>query len=272
MPFATVIHAIRDPRRRGLMLDITVFIFSLFMFHLLGRISRSFIDLAETDSTSKLLIGLFFTALLLLQPWGPLLKRRPFHSRQPGFGSGPENLAGCWVAVLVFCYLIMMMIVAGAGSTMITEVLFDRGETGATIGVLGFFALLACAVLNVVLFVRFFVPPKRPARWVFSNSPRAESIGDVSIFLNVILLQIVWGAVMSSAIFWEVVIKTPLGPPNSATAILGRFIVIAVVALMIYIPPRVFFLIEQKHRRLAWLTMTVANLPIILRALLATHP
>lgn len=265
----TVIHAIMDPRRRGLILDIAVFVFSLILFHLLGRISRSFIDQAETDGTAKLLIGLFFVTLLLLQPWGPLLKRRPFHARHPGFGSGPENLAGCWIKVLVFCYLIMMMIVAGAASTMVTEVLLAGGET---IGVLGFFAGLACAVVNVVLFVRFFVPPKRPTRWAFLNSPFAEGIGDISIFLNVILLQIVWGAVMSSDLFWEIVIKTPLGPPNSATAIMGRFIMIAVVALMVYIPPRVFFLIEQKHRRIAWLTMTFANLPIILRALLATHP
>ncbi|MEO6391236.1 MAG: hypothetical protein ABIP75_05235 [Pyrinomonadaceae bacterium] len=265
----TVIHAIMAPRRRGLMLDIAVFVFSLTLFHLLGRISRSFLDQAETDGTAKLLIGLFFVGLLLLQPWGPLLKRRSFHARHPGFGTGPENLAGCWIAVLVFCYLIMMMIVAGAASTMVTEVVLSGGET---IGVLGFFAGLACAIVNVGFFVRFFLPPKKLSRWAFLNSTRAEGIGDISIFLNVIMLQIVWGAVMSSAIFWEVVIKTPLGPPNSLTAILGRFIVIGGVALMVYIPPRVFFLIEQKHRRIAWLTMTIANLPIILRALFATHP
>ena len=265
-------HAIMAPRRRGLMLDIAVFVFSSLLFLLLGRISRSFIEQAETDGTAKLLIGLFFIGLLLLQPWGPLLKRRRFHARHPGFGSGPENLAGCWIAVLVFFYLIMMMIVAGAGSTMNSEVVLARGETGATAGVIGFFAGLAIAAVNVVLFVRFFVPPKKPARWACWNSPRAEAVGDISIFLNVIVLQIVWGSVMSSELFWEIVIKTPLGEPNSATAIFGRFLVIAILALMVYIPPRVFFLIEQKHRRIAWLTMTFANLPIILRALLATHP
>jgi hypothetical protein len=267
---ATVLNWITDPRRRGLVLDLAVFLFNLILFYLLGRISQGFIDLAEYDASAKLAIGLFFVATLFLQPWGPLLKRRSFHARHPGFGGEKESLAGCWVAPITFTYLIMMLIIAGAASIMITEVLFGGNDLGATLGPLGVLGGLAWAVFIAVLFVRFFLPPKKTAKWVFLTSPAAERLGDITIFLNVLFLQIVWASVMSSALFWEVVINTPLGKPNSPTAIFGRFVVIAVVALMVYIPPRIYFLADQRHRRMAWITMLLANLPIILRALLAT--
>jgi hypothetical protein len=178
-------------------------------------------------------------------------------------------LAGCWVAVIAFCYLIALVIIAGAASTMISEVVLAGNPVAGTVAPAAFLMGVGWSIGCTVVFVRFFLPPKGPAG-PFRDFRRAEGLADLSIYLNLILLQIVWGAVMSSAIFWEVVIKTPLGPPNSWTAILGRFIVLAVVALMVYLPPRIFFLLEQRRRRLAVLTMLLANLPIILKALLAT--
>jgi hypothetical protein len=266
---AAVIRRLWDPRYRGWLLDAVALLSSLILFYLLGRISRTFVLQAEHDATAKLLIGIFFVALLLLQPWGPLLKRRPFHARHPGFGSSGNDLAGCWVVVIALAYLVMMLIVGGAASSMISETIFAGSSGGESIGVLGVLLGLAWSVFTVVLWVRFFFSPKKPTRIAFLNSPRADGLADLSIFLNVIFLQILWGNVMASSIFWEVVLNTPLGKPNSITAIAGRFIVIAVVALMVYFPARIFSLVEQKQRRWAWLTMVVANLPIILKALLS---
>jgi hypothetical protein len=260
---------VRDPRYQGLWADLAVFVASLVLFQLLGSLSREFILRAESDPRAKLAVGLFFLAVLLLQPWGPWLKRRPFHQRHPEPGQQKDSLAGCGVGLIAFCYLIALIIIAGAASTMISEVVLAAYPAGETIAPAAFLVGVAWAIGCAVVFVRFFLPPKKPGLG-FLGAARTEAWADLSIYLNLILLQIVWGAVMSSAIFWEVVIKTPLGRPNSWTAILGRFIVLAVVALMVYLPPRIFFLLEQRRRRWAVLTMLVANLPIILKALLAT--
>lgn len=266
MNVRSVLRSLGDPRYQGWWADLLVFITTLVAFHLLGMLSREFVLRAEADSTAKLAIGLFFLAILLLQPWGPWLKRRGFHQRHPGFGQAKDSLAGCGVAFIAFFYLIAMIIVAGAGSTMVSEVLFT-GNSGGSVGVAAFLVGVVWAVGCAVAFVRFFLPPRKPAG-SFLASPRAEAIADLSIYLNLILLQLVWGAVMASKLFWDVVINTPLGKPNSASAIIGRFIMVAVVALMVYLPPRIFFLVEQRRRRLALVSMLVANLPIILKALL----
>lgn len=269
MAAPTASSILRDPRYRGMVADIAVFVASLIAFYLLGKLTREFVLLAETNSSAKLGIGCFFLTVLLLQPWGPLLKRRPFHARHPDFGSSKESLAGCWVAAIAFFYLIALMLIAGAASSMITEVVLADRPSAETVGVVGFLVGLGWAIGSAVVFVRFFLPPKTPARSEVDQA-RSEGIADLILLVNLILLQIVWGSVMASNLFWEVVIKTPLGRPNSWTAILGRFIVLAVVAMMVYLPPRIFFLVEQRRRRMALLTMLLANLPIILKALLAT--
>jgi hypothetical protein len=61
-------------------------------------------------------------------------------------------------------------------------------------------------------------------------------------------------------------LSTPLGRPGSFTDILGRFIVIGTLALLVYFPGRIFYLVEDRRRKVAWVTMLLANLPILLRA------
>lgn len=265
----TAIHFLRDPRFRGTVADIAVFVCSVLAFFLLGKLVRQFVLLAEANNSAKLAVGCFFLAVVLLQPWGPGLKRRPFHARHPKFGSEKDSLAGCWVAAIAFFYLIAILLVAAAASSMITEVLLRDSSAAETVGVLGVLAGLAWAVACAVIFVRFFLPPKRPAK-SSTDLNRTAAAADLILLVNLIFMQIIWGSVMSSSIFWEVVIKTPLGKPNSFTAIIGRFIVLAVVALMVYLPGRIFFLVEQRRRWLAALTMVLANLPVILKALLTT--
>lgn len=265
----SVLSLLRDPRYQGWWADLAVFVATLIAFHLLGMLSREFVVRAETDATAKLAIGLFFLAILLLQPWGPWLKRHPFHRRHPRPKESKESLGGCGVAILACFYLFALVIIAGAAATMISEVTLAANPSAGGIAAGGVLVGVAWAIGCIVLFVRFFLPPKKRAG-SFRSSPQAEVVADIAICLNLIMLQLVWGAVMSSALFWQVVIKTPLGAPNSFSAILGRFIVLAVVALMVYLPPRIFFLLEQRRRRWAVLSMLLANLPIILKALLTT--
>ncbi len=42
------------------------------------------------------------------------------------------------------------------------------------------------------------------------------------------------------------------------------------IALLIYFPPRMFYLAEDIHRRRTWVTMLLANSPVIVRVLIGT--
>ena len=91
------------------------------------------------------------------------------------------------------------------------------------------------------------------------------------MFLNVICLQILWNCLTAATSFWQHMISTPLGNPGSFTDILGRFIVIGTLALLVYFPARIFYLAEDKNRKITWLTMLLANSPLILRAIVASR-
>jgi hypothetical protein len=53
-------------------------------------------------------------------------------------------------------------------------------------------------------------------------------------------------------------------------SIIGRLAMFIFSALLIYFPPRLFYLAEDGKRPVVWLTMLLANLPVILRILLVT--
>jgi hypothetical protein len=75
----------------------------------------------------------------------------------------------------------------------------------------------------------------------------------------------------ASASFWETLTGTPLGEPGSFTDLLGRFIIIGALALLVYFPGRIFYLVEDRRRKITWLTMLLANLPLIVRAVFASR-
>lgn len=48
---------------------------------------------------------------------------------------------------------------------------------------------------------------------------------------------------------------------NSLT---GRLYIACIAALLVYFPPRIFYLVIDQHRKITWLMMLLANLPLIL--------
>ena len=50
----------------------------------------------------------------------------------------------------------------------------------------------------------------------------------------------------------------------------GRLFFLCFIALLIYFPPRMFYLAEDINRRRTWLTMLLANSPVIIRVLIGT--
>ena len=262
-------RAILAPRNRGILLDVLVFLISLTLMRALTIFAMSLVNEAETDALAKGAVGLFFAGLLFLQPLGPILKRWSFHQR---FKFKTDSAAGCLLIWFMFVYLTMMLLISGAAVIILSEAIFEKGQMAADIGLLFILGGFVLSIANTVFIYRYFLRPKKEPRWKFLMMPQAALLGDVLMFLNVICLQILWNSLTVSKLFWEVLLSTPLGGKHGTFAeILGRFIAIGALALLVYFPARIFYLAEDKNRKLTWLTMLLANLPLILRAVFATR-
>ena len=250
------------PENRGILLDLVVFLLNLTLMIALTRLTKNLVNDADTDNSAKALIGLYFAGLFFLQPLGPVLKRWSFH-QQSKFDT--DSVAGCLLNGFVFFYLVMMILVSSTATIILTDVVFEPG-TGGDIGTVLILVGVLWSILNTFLIFRYFRRPKKPPRWSFLTTHQAAILGDVCMFLNVISLQVLWNNLTTAQSFWQHTLSTPLGRPGSVTDILGRFIVIGVLALLVYFPGRIFYLAEDRNRKIAWLTILLANLPLLLRA------
>ena len=257
------------PRNRGVLLDVVVFLASVLLLRVVTILSLNLVHRAEEDVLAKLAVGFFFAGLLFLQPLGPTLKRWSVHQRA-AFTAGSS--AGCLLFWFMFVYLAMMLMISGAAGILISEVIFDQDSVGSEIGTLVLLGGFVWSIVSIVIIYRYFLPPKKKPRWTFLTSPRAEQLGDVCMFLNVICLQILWGGLTASASFRDVVTSTPLGRSGSFTDVLGRLIVISALAALVYFPGRIFYLVEDRHLKLTSLIMLLANLPLILGIVFAPPP
>jgi len=250
------------PHNRGVVLDLVVFAVNLLLIRALVIPANTLVHAAREDVGAKLMIGLFFAALVFIQPAGPVLKRWSFHQRNT---FSADSSAGCLLFWFMFAYLAMMFALCGVAAVVLGEVF----STGPDMGVVLVLAGFVWSIVSVVFVYRYFVPPKKPPRWTFLTTPAAEHLGDVFIYLNVIGFQILWAGVTASGPFRELVTGTPLGRPDSLTDVVGRLVATAACALLLYLPARIFYLVEDRHRALAAATMLLANLPLILSIVFA---
>jgi len=119
---------------------------------------------------------------------------------------------------------------------------------------------LILTIFQTYLIYRYFVPPKKPPQSPFLLSQQSENLGDVCLFLNMILFQV----------GWNMLTFVDLGHPKNLLDFGGRLFFLSFIALLIYFPPRMFYLAEDIHRRRTWATMLLANSPVIARVLIGT--
>jgi hypothetical protein len=119
------------------------------------------------------------------------------------------------------------------------------------------FAMI-CTIVQTYLIYRYFTAPKKPPRFEFLRRPESEILGDVCIFLNMILFQVGWNLLTSER----------LSRPADAGEFVGRLLFLCFIALLIYFPPRIFYLAEDIDRGRTWLMMLLANSPVIARMLI----
>jgi hypothetical protein len=249
-------------RNRGILLDVVVFLLNLILLRVVTSLALNLAHQAEENTIAKLAVGLYFAGLFLLQPLGPILKRWSFH-QEARFAV--DSNAGCLLFWFMFPYIVIMLCISGAASIVLSEVIFERGSDWANVGIAFILGGFVFSFVNAGIAYRYFLKPKKEPKWKFLMTPQAEVLGDVFMFLNVICFQILWGCITASELFWESMNTTVHGKsPGLITSTVLRLFAVGALALLVYFPPRIFYLAIDRRRKITWLTMLLANLPLIL--------
>ena len=225
-----------------------------------GFVIELFTQVDAQDQTAKLLLGLVFVAMWMLPALGAVLKRWHFHQRMKTTGKTFDleftGLSGClFNPIFYFC---LNLVITSAVLTALGDVFFGKALLNSAARFVPLIILgMILTIFQTYLIYRYFSVPKSPPRSEFLRDPRSEVLGDICIFVNMTLFQILWNMLT----FAE------LGPPGSVLEFGGRLFFLCFVALLIYFPPRMFYLAEDIHRPRTWLTMLLANSPVILRVL-----
>jgi len=248
---------------RGLLLDIVVFVLNIVLMRWLTGYFLQLVQLANGDERlAQFMLSGMCLSMWILPAAGAVMKRWHFHQRLKADGKKvdwEEGAAGClFNPIFYFCLNLVLMsaIVAGLG-----EFLFGRRllETGEIFIPLIFFGLF-CTIVQTVLIYRYFSAPEKPPRSEFLRHPESELLGDICIFVNMILFQIIWNTLTFAG----------LPRPSGVLEFLGRLFLLCFLAMLIYFPPRMFYLVEDINRGRTWAMMFLANSPVIFRVLIGT--
>lgn len=270
-----------------MLLDTVVFVTNLgFMGLLTGYFTEVIRRASEDDPGAQLVLMACAAAMFVLPPAGAVLKRWHFHERQkatkelperpqlkknplawlmspvrPKFdGAGGCTHFGCFFSGL-FHFVLAIFLAAVVMSLLQTMFFRERGEN-ATIFVPLVILSLALCVVQTVLVYRYFLRPESPPKSDFLRDPKSEILGDLCIFINMFFFQV----------FWNVVLREfPSIKVDSFSDFAGNLFFFSFIALLIYVPPRVFYLVEDYRRPISWITMFIANLPAIIRVLLGAN-
>jgi hypothetical protein len=264
--------AITAETNRGVLLDVVVFVINLALMNLLVRYSLDLFRLAgEGDAFAGFALALCSGGMFVLPAAGAVLKRWHFHRRLSArpkpegeatkLPFDPLDLksnvaAGCLLNPIF--YLVLSIVLAAVVMSFVMPlILGKRAHAGATSVPFVIASFVACVVQTVLVY-RYFIPPKRAPSARFLRDPASEQVGDLCIFVNMILFQVFWNLVIS---------QFPFERAASAGEFAFNLSVLVFLALLVYFPPRIFYLAEDIRRPATWLTILLANSPTILRAL-----
>jgi hypothetical protein len=246
------------------LLDLVVFILNLFLMQrLMGYVVELFRHADDGEPLARFALLLACVAMWILPPAGAVLKRWHFHQRLKAESKTLDtnsNLGGClFNPIFYFCLNLVLVsaILVGLGEFLFGDRLLKNGALFVPLVIAG----LICTIFQTFLIYRYFSAPKKAPRNEFLRRPESETLGDILIFTNMIIFQIAW----------NMLTLADLGRPSGVVEFLGRLFFLCFIALLIYFPPRMFYLAEDINRRSTWLTMLLANSPVIVRILIGTN-
>jgi hypothetical protein len=255
------VRKIIAPENRGRLLDVVVFFINLSLMIVLSSLFPGLIgEYKQGNIFAQLWLLLFFLGLAFLQPLGAILKRRRAHQRNPGLARPrPEFLFHP-----VFYFLSKLVFLTSAGITFVTLVYGSPEQSGIPrwLIVSLILGVLLMSVANTIIVYLYFDVPGAVPILKFLQTPQSEALGDLCLFLNMIGYQIFWGFTMTTFI-------RDFGHLDGIYGILVKLYMFGFEAVILYFPARLFYLAEDNHRPTTWLTISLANMPVMLRILLS---
>jgi hypothetical protein len=248
---------------RGLLLDLVVFIANLFLMHFFTGFIVDLFHLAnENNPIAKFALIVACVAMWVLPAAGAVMKRWHFHRRLSEERKAVAldgKLSGClFNPIFYFCLnlVVMSAIVAAVGQELVGNKQMDNGW----VFIPSIFAGLGLTIFQTYLIYRYFSPPKNPPKSKFLLSPQSDFLGDICFFFNMLLFQCAW----------NLLTFVDIGRVSGVGEFIGRLLFLSFLALLVYFPPRMFYLAEDINRRRTWFTMLLANSPVIFKVLIGT--
>lgn len=236
------------PHNRGVLLDIVVFVFQLILLNVLVRLFSVLSSPQQDNAVAGFFLVTFYLGITFLQPIGAILKRRRAHERNSDLELFVEDL-GC----LSFFYFLAQLLFLMIASFRLVDLVFDKAQP-TWLFMAQFLGIPALAIASTAITWFYFKKPKHSPIVKFLQTPQSEAIGDAFLFLNMIGHQMVWGLVTARF--------------TKADGGLGmRIFLLGFAFLLIYLPPRMFYLAEDGDQPRTWLTMLLANSPAIFRTI-----
>lgn len=238
---------------RGLLLDIVVFLANLFVMRLLlGVFLDLIVEASAGDAAARFVLFGMCVAMFTLPPAGAVLKRWHFHRRRRERGD-KDVMGGClFNPIMYFC---LMALVFSTIDAFLMQYFYGNREPSGGVFVSSILIGFVLMILHTWLVYRYFSPPKSPPSSPFLRDLRSELLGDVCIFVNMILFQLAW----------NLITLFPAAPHPGIGEALFRLFVLLFAALLAYFPPRIFYLADDIKKRRTWLTIILANSPVIIR-------
>jgi hypothetical protein len=225
----------------------------------MGMLASRFYEIAvsakQGDRTSIFLIFLYFASLMFLAPAGAVLDRWHFHRRVANMNADWSDMAnGCLFNPLIYFGIIAILnsIVTG----MLLRFIYGDAGPGEPAKIVAIVINLTVAILQTFLVYRYFTQPSRDPRSRFMLGPASEALGTICIFLNMLLFQVMWN-----------VLALGFERPRNVYDIFTSLLALMIGSLIIYFPPRIFYLAEDVKNRRTWIFIVLANLPVLYRAL-----
>lgn len=259
------------PRNRGILLDVLVFIFNIALMRMLTSYVVGLFQNVD-DSFAQLSLGLFFAGMLFLPAAGAVLKRWHFHQRRnfqhrrvskvtdDDSGSETDPTGSClFNPILYLCTSLCISVTAG--TFLFSQIFGADFDNRPGIFLSLIFGSITLSIVQTILVYRYFSTPKKAPRIAFLLDQRSELLGDACLYLNMLLFQTLWNIITSGS-----GVRVA-----SFSEFAGRLFVLSFAALLIYFPPRIFYLAEDIQRPAARLTILLANAPVLLRMLIGSN-
>ena len=249
-------------RNRGIVLDCIVFCVNLFLMSDLSTRINDVIGIGPgrvNDSKAMGIMAGYCALACLLPASGAFLKyisgsqKHTPHFYRKTWG---KQFSSMMIVVLILQFLsqIIFFIAGYNYQNKLLALMPDSGGTSLLLKVLIPICVLF-VIANPILVRMNFVKNRLQLLSGFTRG-LVEFIADICLFANMILFQIFWGIFMADL-------------TQDWGGLIERVLALAITSLLLYFPPRFIYLAEDGHRPIAWLTMLLANTPIIIRIIIA---